>query len=268
MPFTLSHIAAALPLARTPLIPSALAIGTMTPDLFYYLPVTIDRTTAHSWLGVVTVDLVSGLALVFLWQFLLRQPVVDHMPLWVRTRLGGGEWMSTKRRHWPRLALLTIASVLLGCATHVIWDSFTHDGELVHAVPVLFEQVGPLRVMKWLQHASSVLGALAIVLFVLRWKRKAEVRDAPPTKLGTRGRAIGRIAVFGVGLAVSLYAWLRGIFAHGYTWIDNALLFYTVTIGISTAGLAVVFVSVVWHGLPVRRVIPSSDAERRATPRD
>lgn len=37
MPFTPSHVAAALPFLRTPLIPAALVIGTMTPDLFYYL---------------------------------------------------------------------------------------------------------------------------------------------------------------------------------------------------------------------------------------
>ncbi|MEE2045837.1 DUF4184 family protein, partial [Nocardiopsis tropica] len=38
MPFTLSHVAAVLPLARTRLPPAALVVGSVVPDLPYYLP--------------------------------------------------------------------------------------------------------------------------------------------------------------------------------------------------------------------------------------
>lgn len=41
MPFTGSHPAAVLPLLRWGLIPSALVIGSMSPDLGYFLPLGI-----------------------------------------------------------------------------------------------------------------------------------------------------------------------------------------------------------------------------------
>ena len=252
MPFTPSHLAAALPFVRTPLIPAAVAIGTMTPDLFYYLPVAIDRETAHSWLGVVTVDLAFGIALVLLWRFFLREPVIDFMPQWVRARMTPSEWMSAGRLRWPRLVLVLVASLLVGSATHVLWDALTHDGAFVHLLPVLYEQVGPLRVFKWLQHTSSLLGAVALVLFIRWWYRRTAVHEVPPSKLGPRGRVVGIIVVLGAGLAVATYAWLRGFLAHGYSPIDNALIFYTVTIGIAAAGLAAVLVCVVWWGLRFR----------------
>jgi hypothetical protein len=39
VPFTPSHAAAVLPFLRTPLTASALVIGSITPDLPFYLPV-------------------------------------------------------------------------------------------------------------------------------------------------------------------------------------------------------------------------------------
>jgi hypothetical protein len=63
VPFTPSHVAAVLPFARTPLVPSALVIGSMGPDLFYYVPLPIERSFTHSLTGVFTVDLVLGVVL-------------------------------------------------------------------------------------------------------------------------------------------------------------------------------------------------------------
>ncbi|MEI5672079.1 MULTISPECIES: DUF4184 family protein [unclassified Nocardioides] len=37
MPFTLVHPAAVLPLVRTPLVPSALVLGSVAPDLPYFV---------------------------------------------------------------------------------------------------------------------------------------------------------------------------------------------------------------------------------------
>ena len=55
MPFTASHAVAALPFLRTPLPDSALVIGSMTPDLPFYLPLGPDVAT-HTAGAVVTYD--------------------------------------------------------------------------------------------------------------------------------------------------------------------------------------------------------------------
>ena len=66
MPFTLSHPAAVLPLrTRAPALPfTALVIGSMTPDAEYYLPFEpFPRRLTHAFVGVPTVDLVLGIAM-------------------------------------------------------------------------------------------------------------------------------------------------------------------------------------------------------------
>jgi hypothetical protein len=61
MPFTTSHVAAILPFARA-LVPAALVVGSMAPDLFYSVPTDVSRELSHSLPGFITVDLALGLA--------------------------------------------------------------------------------------------------------------------------------------------------------------------------------------------------------------
>jgi hypothetical protein len=52
MPFTVSHAVVALPFVRTPLLPAAIAIGAMTPDLPLFVrgtPVSYQLTHTNSW---------------------------------------------------------------------------------------------------------------------------------------------------------------------------------------------------------------------------
>ena len=245
MPFTPSHLAAALPFAKTPLLPAALAIGTITPDLFFYVPIGISRSFSHSWLGVFTLDIAVGVLVFLLWQLVFRRPVVDFAPLWVRQRVGRSEWMPTGRLRGLRLVALLLASVLIGLLTHVIWDSATHDGPFVHLVPVLFEQFGPLRLFKWLQHISTVVGLLAVAIFVVWWRRTAPVLEPAPTRLSTISRTIGVVAVLGVGLAVALFLWIRGMLG-GASPIDNELVFLVVVVGLAAAGLTALIFALSW----------------------
>jgi hypothetical protein len=68
LPFTGSHPAAVLPLLRTPLPASALVIGSLTPDLPYYVPIRLAgfyppvtlRGPTHTLWGVLTLDVVIG----------------------------------------------------------------------------------------------------------------------------------------------------------------------------------------------------------------
>jgi hypothetical protein len=256
MPFTPSHVAAVLPFARTPLLPAALAIGAMMPDLFYYVPVNIPRSFSHSLLGVVTVDLAYGVALFLAWQFVFRAPVVDFFPAWVRVRIGP-RWSRPSRPGgwgWLRLAALLVASVLLGSATHVLWDSFTHAHGLFGEIPVLAPMIGPLPIYKWLQHASTVLGALALVAFVIWWRRRTQPGTAAPTRLTRRTRVGGWLIAAATGLAVGVYLWFRGM-SHGYGPFASDLIFYVVTVGLAAAALSAVALCLVWLWLKPRAIL-------------
>jgi hypothetical protein len=244
VPFTPSHVAAILPFVRTPLPPAALAIGAMVPDLFYYVPLDIPRGFTHSWLGVVTVDLAFALVLFFLWEFVFRAPVIDFAPGWVRSRMSTRYRMPSTLKALGIFAALLVGAVLIGSATHIIWDSFTHAGPVVYALK-LDAKSGPLPLYTWAQHGSSAVGVIALVVFTLVWWRRTEPHPSPVTRLTQAQRRAGIVLVLASGLAVALVVWIRGI-QRGWGMFDNQIIFYTVTIGLAAAALCAVILSIVW----------------------
>ena len=104
MPFTISHAAAVLPLATgrpgRVLVPAALVIGSMVPDLPYFIPPYRGGSWSHAASGPVTIDLVLGLVVLVVWQLLLYRPLVDFAP-----RLGGRTTAGTTTDSASRLAL-------------------------------------------------------------------------------------------------------------------------------------------------------------------
>lgn len=155
MPLTPAHPAVVLPLQRLGLPLGALVAGAVAPDLPVFLPVGVGYATTHSGRGL-PAALVIGLLLLWVWYAVLRDPVVDLTP-GLRHRLP--QRSGLERRAW----LLAPVAVAVGAATHVLWDSATHDwGFVVERVALLRDEFGPLRLYGWLQHTSTVLG-IAIV---------------------------------------------------------------------------------------------------------
>ncbi len=187
MPFTPSHAVVALAFPRTPLVPAAIAIGAMTPDLPLFVrgtPLQYGRTHDLLWLPL---TILIALVLLLLWRCVLRPAARELAPSRLARRLPD-EWdrgargalhETLPRRPVP--ILLLVASLAIGVVTHIVWDLFTHEGRWGSDIlPILGEQWGPLVGYKWLQHGSSVMG-LAIIgvwMFVWLWMREpaAQVR--------------------------------------------------------------------------------------------
>lgn len=228
MPFTPSHAVVALPFVRTPLIPAAIAVGAMTPDLPLFtrnLPVPYFRTHDLTWLPV-TVVLALGLLLV--WRCALRPAARELSPRWLAARLPA-EWdagaaasaretlgivpgaRSAWRLSWRRLLVL-VASLVLGIVSHVVWDQFTHEGRAgVDAIPALDELWGPLTGYKWLQHGSSVLGLMIIGVWMIVWLARREVAASVPRVLPTWVRWACWLSL----PFVLVLAWFVGLAAYG-----------------------------------------------------
>ncbi|MCC2033890.1 DUF4184 family protein [Microbacterium allomyrinae] len=189
MPFTPSHAVVALPFVRTPLVPAAIAIGAMTPDLPLFvrgLPLgglfglDYGRTHAFSWLPA---TMLVALALLLLWRCVLRPATRELSPGWLARRLPG-EWDAgaiagaretfavsgvSARASW-RGTVLLLLSLAIGIATHIVWDLFTHEGRWGTSVlPVLADQWGPFPGYKWLQHGSSTIGLAILATWTLWW---------------------------------------------------------------------------------------------------
>ncbi|MGY1801907.1 DUF4184 family protein [Blastococcus sp. SYSU D00922] len=176
MPFTPSHAAAVLPLLRTPLPASALVIGSLTPDLPFYLPGGFPWRT-HTALAVVTTDVVLGLVAWVVWHGLLAEPALAAAPAGLRGRIPGPPPGLRTRLASPARAGWTVTALAVGAATHVLWDEFTHARRWGPAhIQVLAEDWGSAPGYRWLQYASSVLGGVVLLLWLVRWWRRTPPR--------------------------------------------------------------------------------------------
>ena len=182
MPFTPSHAAAVLPFLRTPLPASALVIGSVAPDLPYYLPIDLPWDT-HTSSAVVTTDLLLGGLAWVLWHALLAEPALAWAPGGLRARLADVPLGLGVRLRSLRGLVLTVLALVAGAATHVLWDEFTHAGRWgTEHLPALAREWGPLPGYRWLQYASGVLGGAVLLLWLVRWWRRAPrapLPDAP-----------------------------------------------------------------------------------------
>ncbi len=190
MPFTGSHPAAVLPLLGIGLPPSALVIGSMVPDLPYFVPLPVGSGFTHTLVGAVTVDVVLALAVYAVWHALLVPPLLAWSPQSLRGRLprrpavgsvvgfpvdpraGVPGWLGGSRR----LALVA-AGCAVGAFTHVAWDAFTHDGRWgTQRVAWLTAQHGLLPGYRWAQYASGVVGLVLLATWLRGWWRRTQPR--------------------------------------------------------------------------------------------
>ncbi|MFI6946141.1 DUF4184 family protein [Streptomyces sp. NPDC050422] len=194
MPFTLSHAAAVLPgirrngTGRGPLLASALVAGSFAPDMTYYADTAIPGAmefgqVTHAWWGVFTVDVLITAATVALW-LLLREPLVALLPTPWQGRVHA--WVSGARRapergpRGLRDGAWFVVSAVIGAATHVVWDAFTHhDRWGVRLVPVLGRDTGGYPVFQLVQYGSSAVALTVLVRFTVSGLRGAGARPAP-----------------------------------------------------------------------------------------
>lgn len=185
MPFTVTHIAAIIPLAwlsRWRLPFSALALGSMVPDIAGYYPAIIDYRTSHSAIGVLTHCTPIGVVLYYTYQAFLKQPFFDLFPNAVTTRMR--PWIDHPVNLTVSGVLTVMGCVWLGAMTHFLWDSVTHRGGWGAAsFPMLTESLVKVsgRSIRWfefLQHSSSLLLLPMLIGFSL-WLRTRPPQDDP-----------------------------------------------------------------------------------------
>ncbi|MEU5343849.1 DUF4184 family protein [Streptomyces sp. NPDC020766] len=191
MPFTLSHPAAVLPLMRRPFVPAALVAGSVAPDVPYFLArLGVSETSPQDWYGPLLnatethsfdagllVGLPLALGLVAAYR-LLRAPVTALLPSGLR--LPEPERVPGLRAK-ARYTMWLLVSALIGIASHLAWDAFTHgDGFLVtHVEALRASALGGLTVARLLQYVSTVFG-LAVVGRHL-WRRRDRLRTQADT---------------------------------------------------------------------------------------
>ncbi|MYY11935.1 DUF4184 family protein [Streptomyces sp. SID4919] len=180
----------------------------------------LNATTSHSPLGALTVSLPVALALAAGW-LLLRGPVTELLPrpaprpapaptapapaltpaptasatesaAAVSVAVSASDPWVRRVADVVRRGGWLLLSALIGVATHLLWDSFTHlDGYVVTRVAFLRESgPGGTTVARLLQHLSTVVGLALLAVHL--WRRRGR-------KAGRRGREDDRFGDAGAG---------------------------------------------------------------------
>jgi hypothetical protein len=185
VPYPFAHPAAVLPLVG-PMgrfaVPSALVIGSIVPDLWYFVP-SVNRLDSHSPAALLWFCLPVGFLLYALFHRVLKEPLIALLS----PRLAGFTSPGLPAAPWHAVA----ASLVAGALTHIVWDALTHSND--HAV----------HGHNWLQHASTALGTAVLAWWIWRKLRRAPAIPAAPV-LSPMARICTVVALIA---AMAISAW-------------------------------------------------------------
>jgi hypothetical protein len=223
---------------------SALVVGSLAPDFRYFLNLAPRSHFGHSFKGIFIVCLPVGLAVLWVFQQVMKLPLISLAPRSHQQRLVAlakpFAWRGT-----GRFALI-VASLLLGSVSHLAWDAFTHDrGLVVRNIPdmrVPLEEFGTHRPLyNLLQHGSSILGLLILVFWYWRWFKRTPPQPVPQylqMSTGMKRWIVGSILALSASLA-AVYAYFYsyhlssfGLFVGAFV-VTFMSLIYIATLGFS-----------------------------------
>jgi Domain of unknown function (DUF4184) len=209
MPFTFAHPAAVLPLRRRfkSLQTVPLIVGSVAPDLPYFIPARLTRVTleTHSFSGSFWVDIPIGM-LVLLFGFLFRRPLVALLTPRARALcLQSVEHFKDQPLHW----VLAPFAILVGTWTHLLWDSFTHDnGWMVRRVAALSAPITLGAYTGSVCHVLQYLCSIAGLAILAIWFRRLPTPTIEPPVIGslsTSGRTVILVLVCVAAVAAGAY---------------------------------------------------------------
>jgi hypothetical protein len=210
MPFTISHVAAILPVARflhRGRVLSALVIGSMVPDFSLFLPWRVNRMETHSAAALLTWSLPVGLATYWVFQYLIKRPVREVLPDGAYARSLPFAAVADLRslEQW----ILSTAAILVGAVTHLVWDGFTHEGargvRMIPAVDEFTVSLAGRRLAgpRFLQDFSSLVGLVIVLTLIVRALRRRGAANVGARTLSPVERRRWIIAYAGTALAFS-----------------------------------------------------------------
>lgn len=258
MPFTFSHPAASVPLARRGLVLSALVVGSMVPDLSYFFRWLPASHLSHTLSGVFLFCVPSGLVVLWLFHTLLKRPLLSLLPVSHQRRLlplAGHFSFGPLRRF-----ILIVVSLAVGALTHVAWDAFTHShGWVVRHLfllswPLVETAQGTVRLYRVLQHVSTLVGAILLGCWYARWFRRAPAGPVAGWMWFSTTAKTGWVLSIGLGAAA-----LAGV--YGFLGIPSILDFHSFRLFVGravVAGISILFVEIVifsafWHVVELKR---------------
>lgn len=158
-------------------------IGSILPDLHYFLFLGTDAKWTHTLAGAFYFCLPLGLALLWLFHYLLKLPLISLLPESQQSRFArfAGPFSFGPAK---RLGLV-VTSLLTGIFSHLLWDAFTHPRSwIVQHLPILrtavLERFGIHRpAWNLLQYGTTVAGVAVLAMAYRTWARSAGKEPIP-----------------------------------------------------------------------------------------
>lgn len=167
---------------------SAIVMGCCVPDFPYFLFQSQHSAFGHTVAGLFVLDLPLAIAALWVFHAFIKQPMMLFLPAGVRRRLTTS--VETFRfRPWKRFSLIVL-SILIGTATHLVWDAFTHRNSWIYRNWALergtveLPVIGAMEVYKLLEYATSVAGLAVLGLWIWRWYRTTKPAPVARPELG------------------------------------------------------------------------------------
>ena len=243
MPFTISHIAAVVPLwKKTPKYFSftGLVAGSMAPDFEYFVRMTLYGHYGHTISGIFIFDLPMGILIYALYHGIVRYQMIRHFPrvLYVRfSRYLHTDWDIYLRDRYGTVIL----SVLAGVLTHLVWDGFTHDEEYIVAIylPVLLTKIHvaglTFPLYAFLQGISSIAGMVILLFFIYKMPVTSDEPALSREKARRYWRSVGIVAVM-----IALVRWFARV-------PDEKIPGQIIVISMSAVMLSLIVLSLCYH---------------------
>lgn len=251
MPFTVSHVAAVLPVYR-PLtrrrVFTAAVIGSMVPDFGMLLPGGLARWQTHSLPALLNFCLPMGLITYLLTLSLIKPALIEILPDAAYARLvhSPAPLSLARLSSWLWLS----AALLFGALTHLIWDGFTHENARgVRLFPQLLDY-GPnmaghqLHLYAWLQYGSSIVGLAAVLAALGLWLHHARApQPAPLRRMAPAERVLWILSYLALALLVLLGLGLMPVLHRRWPLLSGSTLDYLGVTGMRGAGLSLLLIS-------------------------
>lgn len=250
---------------RSRLVFSAVVIGAMAPDLEYFLRLAPGGGWGHTFIGALALSLPLGLAVLWLFHRFVRLPVVALLPVNIERRLGP----SIQPFRFRGRVLLIVLSMLAGIATHLAWDSFTHNHNWLYSrwsflrLHIHLPLIGSIRSYFLLQVLSSIGGILILLFWLCHWYRATPPGPQPLSRTFTPSqKTVIAIAMLTLSIAGGL---LRAFLHFGIPRSRNAVAGFAGDTAV-TVGALLWWQLIAW-GFFLRSRVASLTAQADATPR-
>lgn len=175
MPFTFTHPAIVIPIKKrwTKYFSlTALVIGSMAPDFEYFTRFIPRGTIGHTAMGFFYFNLPLCFFIAYIYHYIVKKPFIFNMPSplnkWYYL-LAVEKWGINSIKEFMTFSY----SAVIGMASHVFWDSFTHKtGFFVKRVSLLRASIHisnhKIPVYKFLQHGSTLISIIIILTYLYK----------------------------------------------------------------------------------------------------